>query len=50
MRMPALNIEPEKSMEERVAKLEANVEHIQSGIAEIKVDIRRKSRCDGPRL
>ncbi len=34
-------IEPEIVVEERVARLEANVEHIQSDVSEIKVDLRR---------
>jgi predicted nucleic acid-binding Zn-ribbon protein len=40
MALPALKIEAEVFMEERVARLEVNVEHIQSDISEMKVDIR----------
>jgi hypothetical protein len=41
MSLPARKIEPEIIVEERVARLEANVEHIQSDVSEIKVDLRR---------
>ena len=35
-------------MEERIAKLEANVEHIQSDVSDIKIDIRRlNDKVDG---
>lgn len=40
MGMPAQKIEPEVFMEERVARLEANVEHIQADVFEMKVDLR----------
>ncbi len=43
MGMPALVFELERPVEERVAKLEANVEHIRSDISDMKVDIRRLS-------
>ena len=43
MGMPALMFELERPVEERVAKLEANVEHIRSDISDMKVDIRRLS-------
>ena len=41
MAVPALMFESENPVEERVAVLEANVEHIRSDISDIKVDIRR---------
>jgi len=41
MAIPALQAEAELFMEERLARLEANVEHIQSDISEMKIDIRR---------
>ena len=41
MAMPALKLELEMPVEERIARLEANVEHIQTDVAEIKIDIRR---------
>jgi len=41
MAMPALKLEPEDPLEDRVARLEANVEHIQKDVSEMKVDIRR---------
>ncbi len=42
MGMPALKLAFEEStVEERLARLEANVEHIQSDVSEIKGDIRR---------
>jgi phage shock protein A len=41
MAMPALLLESEDPVEERVARLEANVEHIRSDVSDIKVDIRR---------
>ena len=39
--IPALKIEPEAPLEERVARLEINVEHIQKDVSDMKVDIRR---------
>lgn len=40
MALPALKFDPETVVEERIARLEANVEHIQSDILEMKSDIR----------
>jgi chromosome segregation ATPase len=41
MAMPALKLELEIPVEERVARLEEKVEHIQSDVSEIKRDLRR---------
>ena len=41
MAMPALKFEPENSVEDRLARVETKVEHIQSDITEMKTDIRR---------
>ena len=41
MAMPALKLEMETPVEERVARLEANVDHIQKDVAETRIDIRR---------
>ena len=41
MAMPAVKYEPEDPLEDRVARLEVNVEHIQKDVSEIKVDVRR---------
>lgn len=41
MGLPAQKFEVESTMEQRVATLEANVEHIRSDISEMKGDIRR---------
>jgi predicted nucleic acid-binding Zn-ribbon protein len=41
MAMPALTLELETPLEERVARLEANVEHIQKDVSDMKIDIRR---------
>ena len=41
MAMPALKFDLEKPLEERVAKLEANVEHIHKDVSDMKIDIRR---------
>ena len=41
MAMPALKLEMEMPVEERVARLEANVDHIQKDVAETRIDIRR---------
>jgi hypothetical protein len=41
MAMPALTFELETPLEERVARLEANVEHIQKDVSDMKIDIRR---------
>lgn len=41
MALPALKPEPETFVEERLARLEATVEHIQSDATEIKTDLRR---------
>jgi chaperonin cofactor prefoldin len=49
MGMPARKFEFEEvSVEERLARLESNVEHIQSDVSEMKVDIRRlNDKIDG---
>jgi phage shock protein A len=41
MALPVRSLELEDPLEERVARLEANVEHIQKDVAEMKIDIRR---------
>ena len=41
MSMPMRKVEPEKPVEQRVARIEAHVEHIQSDVTELKVDFRR---------
>jgi predicted nucleic acid-binding Zn-ribbon protein len=41
MPMPALKIEPEPPVQERTARLEANVEHMMKDTSDIKTDIRR---------
>ena len=41
MALPALKFETETPLEERVARLEANVDHIQKDVAETRIDIRR---------
>ena len=41
MALPALKFEMETLLEERVARLEANVEHIQKDVSDMKIDIRR---------
>jgi hypothetical protein len=41
MAMPALKFELETPLEERVARLEANVEHIQKDVSDLKIDVRR---------
>ena len=41
MAMQAIRLEPEAPVEERVAILEANIEHIRSDISEMKTDVRR---------
>ena len=41
MAKPAMKFEPEDPLEDRVARLEVNVEHIQKDVSEIKVDVRR---------
>jgi predicted nucleic acid-binding Zn-ribbon protein len=48
MAMPAVKFEPEDPVEDRVARLEVNVEHIQKDVSEMKVDIRRlNDKIDG---
>jgi chromosome segregation ATPase len=48
MAMPALKYPTESPVEERVAVLEANIEHIRSDISEMKTDIRRlNEKIDG---
>jgi len=48
MALPALKLELEDPVEERLARLETNVEHIQSDISDMKVDIRRlNDKVDG---
>ena len=41
MSVPALLLEPEQTVEERVAVLEANIGHIRLDIADMKTDLRR---------
>ena len=41
MAMPALVSKMETPVEERVARLEANVDHMRSDVADIKIDLRR---------
>jgi chromosome segregation ATPase len=41
MAMPALVLETETPVEERIARLEANVDHMRSDVADIKIDLRR---------
>jgi predicted RNase H-like nuclease (RuvC/YqgF family) len=41
MALPALKFELETPLEERAARLEANVEHIRQDVAETKTDVRR---------
>ena len=41
MALPALKFEMETPLEERVARLEANVEPIQKDVSDMKIDIRR---------
>ncbi len=41
MPTPALKIDVEDPVEERIARLEINVEHIQQDVSEMKIDIRR---------
>ena len=43
MALPALKFEMETPLEERVARFEANVEHIQKDVSDVKIDIRRLS-------
>jgi hypothetical protein len=43
MGTPALQWKPEKSVEERLAKLETHIEHIQSDVSDIKTELRRLS-------
>jgi len=48
MSMPMRKFEPEKPMEQRVARLEASAEHVRADITEIKVDLRGLSaKIDG---
>jgi hypothetical protein len=48
MARPALKFQLEDPMEERVAKLEANVEHIRSDVSDIKTDVQRlNDKIDG---
>jgi chromosome segregation ATPase len=48
MALPALKFELETPVEERVARLEANVEHIQKDVADTKIDVRRlNDKIDG---
>lgn len=41
MSMPLRKFEPEKQVEQRIARLEAHTEHIQSDVTEVKIDLRR---------
>jgi predicted nucleic acid-binding Zn-ribbon protein len=48
MGTPALQFTPETSVEERLARLETHLEHIQTDIADTKIDIRRlNDKVDG---
>lgn len=48
MPMAALVLIPETPVEERVARLEANVEHTRADVADIKIDLRRlNDKVDG---
>ena len=48
MARPALTFELEEPVEERAARLEANVEHMRSDISDIKIDVRRlNDKIDG---
>jgi predicted nucleic acid-binding Zn-ribbon protein len=48
MARPALKLELEAPLEERAARLEANVEHIQKDVSDMKIDIRRlNDKIDG---
>jgi chromosome segregation ATPase len=48
MAMPALKFELESPVEERVAVLEANIEHIRSDMSDVKTDIRKlNEKVDG---
>ena len=48
MAMPALTYTMESPVEERVAVLEANIDHIRSDISEMKTDIRKlNEKIDG---
>ena len=48
MAMLALKLDMEIPVEERVARLEANVDHIQKDVAETRIDIRRlNDKIDG---
>jgi predicted nucleic acid-binding Zn-ribbon protein len=41
MALPALMLEAEDPVEDRVARLEVNVEHIRADVSDIKLDLRR---------
>ena len=41
MAMPALKLEPEEPVEERIAILESDVKHIRADVSEVKIEIRR---------
>jgi hypothetical protein len=41
MAMPALKLELETPVEDKIARLETHVEHIQSDVTELKTDVRR---------
>lgn len=48
MALPAMRLPRENPVEERISRLEANVEHIQRDVTEIKGDIRRlDAKIDG---
>jgi len=48
MAMPAAKFELEIPVQERVARLEANVDHIRSDVSDMKLDIRRlNDKIDG---
>lgn len=48
MAVPALKLELEKPVEERITRLEVNVEHITSDVADLKSEVRRvNDKIDG---
>ncbi len=48
MAVPALKFEPENPVEERTARIEATVEHIQADVSDLKIGMRRlDDKIDG---